>query len=271
MKQGVPTRTPLAGLAPLHSKQLPNKLKKLPKPGARRGTLDRDIDALLNVPTSGKRNSKLSFEEEEGRRFKELQASFKNAMSKPVLDLASRAKHTYIGELKTSAGSVGALPQGLSKVGSKFDVLPAITAKPDTPKSKVVSPDANTEYCPRSVEEVEKMMPPEYAELKQMMELHTDLKSQMSANRAKLQEIKDTEGEDCDVLKLLREQAAHVVAMMKDVLERLESYPEELWALYGTMEAYEACLADEGNKSSNAMELYSQLLVHIQEFIGTSQ
>ena len=91
-------------------------------------------------------------------------------------------------------------------------------------------------------------MPPEYAELKQMMELHTDLKSQMSANRAKLQEIKDTEGEDCDVLKLLREQvlvevdklcrgthfagqAAHVVAMMKDVLERLESYPEELWAL----------------------------------------
>ena len=56
-----------------------------------------------------------------------LQASFKNAMSKPVLDLASRAKHTYIGELKTSAGSVGALPQGLCKVGSKFDVLPAIT------------------------------------------------------------------------------------------------------------------------------------------------
>merc|ERR1711924_76905 len=46
---------------------------------------------------------------------------------------------------------------------------------------------------------------------------------------------------DGEMMALLRQQSAHVVAMMKDVLDRMESYPEELWALYGAVEAYEKC------------------------------
>ena len=65
--------------------------------------------------------------------------------------------------------------------------------------------------------------------------------------------------------ELLRSQAAHVVAMMKDVLDQMESYPEELWALYGAVEAYEKChgdmmclLAGEGGRCRTAEEQEEQ-------------
>jgi len=91
----------------------------------------------------------------------------------------------------------------------------------------------------------------------------------MSSNRAKLQELKDVEDDESGVLGLLREQASHVVSMMKDVLVRLEGYPEELWAMYGTVEAYEGGLAEDTN-STALLELYSQLLVHVQAFLNAT-
>merc|ERR1711998_622588 len=92
----------------------------------------------------------------------------------------------------------------------------------------------------RSLEEVHAMLPTEINELKQMMELHRDLKSQMARNKQQIARLQES-GDDSEMMDLLRQQSSHVVMMMKDVLDRMESYPEELWALYGAVEAYEKC------------------------------
>eukprot|EP00658_Telonema_sp_P-2_P056571 TRINITY_DN4502_c0_g1_i1.p1 TRINITY_DN4502_c0_g1~~TRINITY_DN4502_c0_g1_i1.p1 ORF type:complete len:272 (-),score=56.86 TRINITY_DN4502_c0_g1_i1:352-1167(-) len=257
----------VAALAPLDS----TRAGKTRKPHmSRRAPLEKNLDALLNTHTIDKRDR--SFEDA-ARQFKDLQASFKAAMKEPRRELSGLKKSSELKPIdyglpkQYKLGKSSPLPQlpsagGLrekqsfgSTVGSKFSVLPGITAKPKPP-------------CPQSMEEVEKMLPLEFFELKQMMTLHEDLKSQMASNRAKLTEFKDAEGEDGGVLKLLREQATHVVGMMKDVLTRLESYPEELWALYGTVEAFEGCV--NGQDEQSLPELYNQILLHVQAFLVQS-
>lgn len=285
-----------AALAPLDSSRLCTKLNVKVPPKTRfskRISLDASIDVLLRAPAGGK-GARESFDADD-RRFKELQATFNAAMSKPSLDLdPSRAKQTGLQPLaprliKTSplpAGMVGGptSPGGMGSGGmsrkftGKFSVLPSISTAvagnrsgPSSPAapSAANSPSKGETYCPRTLDEVESVLPSEYFELKQMMELHMELKSQMSSNRAKLQELKDVEDDESGVLGLLREQASHVVSMMKDVLVRLEGYPEELWAMYGTVEAYEGGLAEDTN-STALLELYSQLLVHVQAFLNAT-
>jgi len=289
-----------AALAPLDSSRLCSKLnvKVPPKTKfAKRISFDASIDVLLRAPAGGK-GARESFDADD-RRFKELQATFNAAMSKPSLDLdPSRAKQTGLQPLAprliktcplpagmvggpTSPGGMRSGVAGMSrKFTGKFSVLPSISTAVAGNKSGPSSPAAPSPgnghspskgevYCPRTLEEVESVLPSEYFELKQMMELHMELKSQMSSNRAKLQELKDVEEDDSGVLGLLREQASHVVSMMKDVLARLEGYPEELWAMYGTVEAYEGGLAEDTN-STALLELYSQLLVHVQAFLNAT-
>jgi len=287
-----------AALAPLDSSRLCTKfnVKVPPKTKfSKRISLDNSMDVLLRAPAGGK-GARESFEADD-RRFKDLQATFNAAMSKPSLDLdPSRAKQTGLQPLaprliKTSplpAGMVGGptSPGGMGsgasrKFTGKFSVLPSISTAvagnrsgPSSPAapSPAGSPNKGEKgevYCPRTLDEVESVLPSEYFELKQMMELHMELKSQMSSNRAKLQELKDVEDDESGVLGLLREQASHVVSMMKDVLVRLEGYPEELWAMYGTVEAYEGGLAEDTN-STALLELYSQLLVHVQAFLNAT-
>lgn len=279
-----------AALAPLDTSRLCAKLNAKVPPKtkfAKRISLDASIDVLLRTP-GGNKGSRESFEADD-RRFKALQASFNAAMSRPHLDLdPSRAKQTGLQPLaprliKTSplpAGVVGG-PSSPGGLGTrKFSVLPNIStaaagnnksgpASPVAPSPGASSPSKGESYCPRTLEEVEAVLPPEYFELKQMMELHMELKSQMSSNRAKLQELKDVDDDESGVLGLLREQASHVVSMMKDVLARLEGYPEELWAMYGTVEAYEGGLAEDST-STALLELYSQLLVHVQAFLNAT-
>jgi len=249
-----------------------------------------NLDVLLRAP-GGKQGARESFEADD-RRFKQLQATFNAAMSKPIIEIdESRAKQTGLQPLAPRLIKTSPLPAGVAGASNspgstalgmsrKFSVLPSITASgnisgPSSPLQQSPngprSPNGQTEnYCPRSLAEVEAVLPSEYFELKQMMELHVELKSQMSSNRAKLQELKDIDDDDSGVLALLREQASHVVSMMKDVLARLECYPEELWAMYGTVEAYEGGLAEESNNHS-LMELYSQLLVHVQAFLNATK
>jgi len=252
-----------ASLAPLDCSRT---TKKFSKPlGSRRAGLESNIDELLN--THSKRGSH-SFEDA-ARQFNELQAAYKSTMKKaPCLDVKCSSKGGLkpLGNKLAATSPLAQLPPrdlGVQKFGStygnKFNVLPeicvgaAVEQSPESPGG-------------RNMEQVECMMPSEYSELKQMMALHEDLKAQMASNRLKLTQLKQHEGHDNTVLKLLREQATHVVAMMKDVLSRLETYPEELWALYGTVEAYEASLTDIAAKGSRA-ELYSQILYHVQAFL----
>jgi len=122
----------------------------------------------------------------------------------------------------------------------------------------------------RTLDEVHALLPPEYFELKQMMDMHCELKSQMASNRSKIAEYKDVEDDGSDVSALLREQASHVVSLMKDVLVRMEAYPEELWALYGTLEAYEGGLTENASQD-DMMELYSQILVYSAAFLAVSK
>lgn len=254
-------------LAPLDCSRTAKKSNKpLGKSLGSRRSLDSNIDDLLNTHANTRRGGH-SFEEA-ARQFNELQAQYKSTMKKaPCLDIKAGTK----GALKPLVNKLAAttplaqLPaqdfaahKFGSTCGSKFSVLPGISEKAHKP--------AESPGGAKDMEQVEGMMPSEYLELKQMMALHEDLKGQMASNRQKLTELKQAEGEDNGVLKLLREQATHVVAMMKDVLSRLETYPEELWALYGTVEAYEASLTDNAAAGSRA-ELYSQILYHVQAFL----
>jgi len=95
----------------------------------------------------------------------------------------------------------------------------------------------------KSVEEIQLLLPAEFVELRNMMDLHRELKGQMGKNKEQLAGLGE---EDKEMSDLLRSQASHVVGMMKDVLDQMESYPEELWALYGAVEAYEKCHGDMG-------------------------
>eukprot|EP00656_Telonema_subtile_P005319 TRINITY_DN12416_c0_g1_i4.p1 TRINITY_DN12416_c0_g1~~TRINITY_DN12416_c0_g1_i4.p1 ORF type:complete len:276 (+),score=84.61 TRINITY_DN12416_c0_g1_i4:179-1006(+) len=248
---------PSAALAPLGSSHTRTKGKK-PR-GQRRAALGTALDVLLNTHVGDTRDR--SFEDA-AKKFKDLQATFSSAMNPKPLRESNTKELAPLGENPQRKLGKPALPQkaqGKQAVGRQFNVLPGIAAE------KHVAPAGERSVCPKTMKEVERVLPADYFELKQMMDLHSELKSQMAANRAKLTEIKEVEGDDAGVLALLREQASHVVSMMKDVLARLESYPEELWALYGTAEAYQGCLA-EGNQAAQT-ELYGQLLHHAQGFL----
>jgi len=103
----------------------------------------------------------------------------------------------------------------------------------------------------KSIEEVKTMLPEEFSQLREMMDLHRELKGQMTSNKEKLASLGE---QDNEMTSLLRQQSSHVVNMMKNVLDQMESYPEELWALYGAMEAYEKCFSNM-DKVKNGEEI----------------
>merc|ERR1712023_534229 len=116
-------------------------------------------------------------------------------------------------------------------------VLPAIPAgNPQADTQEVCSSQgASQGQQVRTIPEVNAMLPQDFHELKQMMELHRDLKGQMARNKDQIARLQESGSEDAEMMDLLRQQSSHVVTMMKDVLDRMESYPEELWALYGAV------------------------------------
>ena len=130
------------------------------------------------------------------------------------------------------------------------------------------------------------MLPEEFGQLREMMDLHRDLKGQMTRNKEQLANLGE---QDNEMTELLRKQSSQVVMMMKSVLDQMESYPEELWALYGAVEAYEKCYSNmdkvkTGQEITDAAEdglgpksidehkealsdIYSHILESVQAFL----
>ena len=123
--------------------------------------------------------------------------------------------------------------------GKKRMVLPNINDKAEPEPVPLEEEGCGSQSVEiKSIASVHSMLPAEFSELRNMMDLHRDLKQQMTKNKEQLAAL--GEG-DSEMTELLRSQSSHVVGMMKDVLDQMESYPEALWALYGAVEAYEKC------------------------------
>jgi len=188
----------------------------------------------------------------EAKIFHQVQKEYEEALAKKrnMFDIADRAKHTAVIPLlsrQPGQGSEKKAAQPKLGMSSKM-VLPSIpTGDPEGTSPGDGAPDgcssqAGPDTSVKTLEEVHKLLPEDFHELKQMMELHHDLKSQMARNKEQMARMQETgSGEDNEMMDLLRKQISHVVMMMKDVLDRMESYPEQLWALYGAVEAYEKC------------------------------
>lgn len=198
----------------------------------------------------------------EAKLFQQVQKEYEQALAKKrnMFDIVDRAKHNAVRPLlaqtafkpsavkaedaKATAGlpSLAGSDNSTLKLGmnSKM-VLPSIPAASHCDQAACSSQDAGGEEVQvRTVQDLQAMLPEEFHELKQMMDLHRDLKAQMARNKEQITKLQGS-GDDGEMIDLLRQQASHVVMMMKDVLDRMESYPEELWALYGAVEAYEKC------------------------------
>lgn len=231
----------------------------VPKPAP--GAQSKLLDSLPKVERRGF--------DVEAKLFMQVQKEYEEARTKKktFVELGDRAKHTAANPLlarslprheapapassSAADGRGGGLLIGAAdtnklemkmKTMSVLPSIPTATHPQEGCSSQQQGPGgAGEEPVIRSVAEVHAMLPAEYSELKQMMELHRDLKGQMARNKeqmARLQESTESSGEMMD---LLRQQSSHVVMMMKDILDRMESYPEELWALYGAVEAFEQC------------------------------
>jgi len=227
-----------------------------PPPGAQNKLLD-------NLPKVERRGFDV-----EAKLFQQVQKEYEEARSKKrFIDIGERSKHKALGALDTPhlakhtmrqeaataplekisrsdvAAGLGLTTGAMDdtkvemKTMNKKSVLPSI---PTTQAGNACNSQQESETPVRTVEEVQAMLPEEYKELKQMMELHRDLKSQMTRNKEQILRLQES-GETGEMMDLLRQQSSHVVMMMKDVLDRMESYPEELWALYGAVEAFEQC------------------------------
>lgn len=190
----------------------------------------------------------------EAKLFQQVQKEFEQTLARKrdMFDILDRAKHNAVIPLAKHPGQLSKLgpPQGTLKsdTGTKLNmktkmVLPAIPAgNPQADTQEVCSSQgASQGQQVRTIPEVNAMLPQDFHELKQMMELHRDLKGQMARNKDQITRLQESGSEDAEMMDLLRQQSSHVVTMMKDVLDRMESYPEELWALYGAVEAYEKC------------------------------
>jgi len=219
----------------------------------------------------------------EAKLFQQVQKEYEEARKKKTLnfDITDRSKHNAVGPLLAAKRESSSAPlekiaksaiAGLGLTGAADDsklemnkksVLPCIptTQANDACSSQPAEASTNNGNegagrSLRSVAEVHSMLPVEYSELKQMMELHRELKSQMARNKEQIQKLQEqTSGEEAgeggEMMDLLRQQSSHVVMMMKDVLDRMESYPEQLWALYGAVEAYEQCSNNRGKLENN--------------------
>jgi len=100
--------------------------------------------------------------------------------------------------------------------------------------------EQEAEQNTRTIEEVHAMLPAEYTAVREMMELHQDLKKQMARNKEQITRLQGSP-EGAEMVDLLLQQSSHMVSMMKDTMEQMQSYPEEIWAMYGAVEAYEQC------------------------------
>jgi len=100
--------------------------------------------------------------------------------------------------------------------------------------------EQEAEQNTRTIEEVHAMLPAEYTAVREMMELHQDLKKQMARTKEQITRLQGSP-EGAEMVDLLLQQSSHMVSMMKDTMEQMQSYPEEIWAMYGAVEAYEQC------------------------------
>ena len=201
--------------------------------------MNKEFELALSK-TSGRRSSK---------------GGSRSARGTNALDVSidQRSKPTTVGPLLSNRSMKGGLEKlstsgpssGAGMEMNKRAVLPSISTVQQVPDECSSQRGGDGELV-RTVSEVHAMLPEEYKELKQMMELHRDLKSQMARNKEQISRLQES-GDGGEMMDLLRQQASHVVMMMKDVLSRMEEYPEELWALYGAVEAYEQC-SDNMNK-----------------------